>query len=177
MSSSPHKTHCKRSVDELLLSTRDDSTVHEIESENNNHKKIFKTFKSEAAGVSNEHVILKECSSHMLHSSEGGKKTKKKKCYEYGNYDRYYGYRKPTKNGDKRLSLMKSEHFENKDVLDIGCNNGFITLAIVQKFDPASIVGLDIDGDLISIARKKRVNFKREHSSSTKIHFEQVHES
>lgn len=44
--------------------------------------------------------------------------------------------------------------FEGKDILDIGCNIGHITLSIARDFGAKSIVGLDIDSNLISIARK-----------------------
>lgn len=44
--------------------------------------------------------------------------------------------------------------FESKDILDIGCNIGHITLSIARDFGAKSVVGLDIDKNLISVARK-----------------------
>lgn len=44
--------------------------------------------------------------------------------------------------------------FFGKDVLDIGCNIGHITLSIARDFCAKSVVGLDIDKKLINIARK-----------------------
>lgn len=41
------------------------------------------------------------------------------------------------------------ELFENKKVLDIGCNSGFITIEIAKLFHPISILGIDIDAGLI----------------------------
>jgi len=73
--------------------------------------------------------------------------------FQFGNYNRYYGYRN-TLNIDSRLQCLKKEWFEQKDVLDIGCNAGHITLAIAKDFQPKKIIGLDIDNSLIKIARK-----------------------
>jgi 7SK snRNA methylphosphate capping enzyme len=73
--------------------------------------------------------------------------------FRYGNYNRYYGYRN-THQTDARFDTLKREWFEHKDVLDIGCNVGHITLAIAKNFEPNKIIGLDIDLELIKIARK-----------------------
>lgn len=40
-----------------------------------------------------------------------------------------------------------------KDVLDIGCNVGHVTLAVSRDFGPAKVVGVDIDRTLIEAAR------------------------
>jgi 7SK snRNA methylphosphate capping enzyme len=44
--------------------------------------------------------------------------------------------------------------FQDKDILDIGCNTGHITLIVARDFKARSVVGLDIDKKLIAIARK-----------------------
>lgn len=52
---------------------------------------------------------------------------------------------------------MFSHHaylFENKDILDIGCNIGHITLCVARDFRAKTVTGIDIDPKLISIARK-----------------------
>ena len=36
--------------------------------------------------------------------------------------------------------------------MDIGCNEGVITLAAVQRFAPLSMLGVDIDDSLIKTA-------------------------
>ncbi|XP_071050508.1 7SK snRNA methylphosphate capping enzyme-like isoform X3 [Onthophagus taurus] len=80
----------------------------------------------------------------------------KNKQYQYGNYNRYYGYRNPNNELDPRLRCFSYHHdlFEGKDILDIGCNIGHITLSVARDFGAKSIVGLDIDKSLIGIARK-----------------------
>lgn len=69
---------------------------------------------------------------------------------------RYYGYRNPQNELDPRLRCFYHHRhlFEGKDILDIGCNIGHITLSIARDFRARSIVGMDIDKNLISIARK-----------------------
>ena len=74
--------------------------------------------------------------------------------FQYGNYKRYYGYRNPSREEDIRLKYFKSEWFEGKDVLDIGCNVGHVTMTVARRFKPKSVVGMDIDKSLIEIARK-----------------------
>ena len=75
--------------------------------------------------------------------------------YCYGNYDKYYGYR----NGgvfepDPRFCLLNKELFKGKDVLDIGCNTGQVTVRIAKEFEPRRIVGIDIDDSLVQTAWK-----------------------
>jgi 7SK snRNA methylphosphate capping enzyme len=80
----------------------------------------------------------------------GGKKI----TFQYGNYNRYYGYRNPSGKGDTRLKHFQAEWFTGKDVLDVGCNVGEITTAVAKFFRPRSIVGVDIDRKLIEQARR-----------------------
>ncbi|XP_056632638.1 7SK snRNA methylphosphate capping enzyme bin3-like isoform X1 [Diorhabda sublineata] len=78
------------------------------------------------------------------------------KRFQYGNYNRYYGYRNPHNETDYRLKVF-SHHpylFVNKDILDVGCNIGHVTLSIARDFHAKSVLGVDIDQKLISIARK-----------------------
>ncbi|KAL3268384.1 hypothetical protein HHI36_007500 [Cryptolaemus montrouzieri] len=80
----------------------------------------------------------------------------KDKKFQYGNYNRYYGYRNPNNEIDHRLKVF-SHHmylFEGKDILDIGCNIGHVTLSVARDFDAKTVLGIDIDDKLISIARK-----------------------
>lgn len=89
------------------------------------------------------------------------KRTKTK--YVYGNYNRYYGYRCEKNSEDIRLNAFKnySELFNNKELLDIGCNNGSITIAIAKRFPISFITGFDIDKGLIAAARKNVCNETR----------------
>ncbi|KAI8646781.1 Bicoid-interacting protein 3-domain-containing protein [Parasitella parasitica] len=53
---------------------------------------------------------------------------------------------------DPRLDLLDSGLFENKHILDIGCNSGNISIAIAKKYKVASVHGVDIDDSLVSKA-------------------------
>lgn len=78
------------------------------------------------------------------------------KKFIYGNYDRYYGYRAQNKM-DVRIEVFKKhpELFQDKDILDIGCNDGFITIEISCNFTPKSVTGIDIDKKLIGKAKQR----------------------
>ncbi|CAK8672777.1 unnamed protein product [Clavelina lepadiformis] len=73
--------------------------------------------------------------------------------FQYGNYCQYYGYRNPQKFKDIRMESFHKEWFKEKDVLDVGCNVGHLTLLIARDFSPRKIVGVDIDEGLIKAAR------------------------
>lgn len=60
------------------------------------------------------------------------------------------------------------ELFEGKDILDIGCNIGHITLSVARDFGAKSVIGIDIDKKLIEIARKNIKHYVK--SSETPPH-------
>ncbi|XP_029957080.1 7SK snRNA methylphosphate capping enzyme [Salarias fasciatus] len=76
------------------------------------------------------------------------------KKFQFGNYNKYYGYRNPGCSEDPRVRVFRPEWFEGKDVLDLGCNAGHLTLYIAKMLRPARILGLDIDSGLVHAARK-----------------------
>ncbi|XP_050322748.1 probable RNA methyltransferase CG1239 [Bactrocera neohumeralis] len=87
-----------------------------------------------------------------------------KEKFIYGNYNKYYGYRnKDSKYHDIRLEVFatRSDMFQNKQVLDIGCNSGLITMEVAKLFKIKSIVGLDIDRSLINQANKMLLRQKK----------------
>lgn len=79
---------------------------------------------------------------------------KRKEVFIYGNYRKYYGYRlNHNMDEDPRLKVFKREWFENRDCLDIGCNQGLMTINIAKKFHCRSIKGIDIDNGLVENAK------------------------
>lgn len=89
--------------------------------------------------------------------------------YQYGNYDRYYGYRNPNAIKDVRVeALTRQPHlFYDADVLDIGCNTGILTIAVARELRVRSIIGIDIDKSLINRARQYiSVEIKAQSNSS-----------
>ncbi|XP_038145024.1 7SK snRNA methylphosphate capping enzyme [Cyprinodon tularosa] len=91
---------------------------------------------------------LRQHQQHHSHIKEHQKK------FQYGNYNKYYGYRNPNCSEDPRIHVLRHEWFEGKDILDLGCNSGHLTLYIAKMFRPTRILGLDIDSGLIHAARK-----------------------
>lgn len=89
-------------------------------------------------------------------TARANKSTQSKNKYIYGNYNRYYGYRNANDFEDVRLIAFRKhiDLFVDKDVLDIGCNYGAVTMAIAKEFSIKFITGLDIDKNLIGAARK-----------------------
>lgn len=87
----------------------------------------------------------------LNHNSKKNKRPKK--IYQYGNYKGYYGYRLGNDHTeDPRLALLTKSWFAKKRCLDIGCNEGIVTLGMVSKFHTKSMVGLDIDEALVKMA-------------------------
>ncbi|CCA72051.1 hypothetical protein PIIN_05986 [Serendipita indica DSM 11827] len=75
----------------------------------------------------------------------------------HGNYHAYYSRKQnATGNLDPRLSLLPKDIFAGKRVLDVGCNEGWVTVDIAKFFAPFKVIGVDIDGDLIRAAWKRR---------------------
>lgn len=86
-----------------------------------------------------------------------------KSKYIYGNYNRYYGYRNSNVAEDVRIVAFRTcpEYFEGKEMLDIGCNDGAVTMTVAKELRPKFITGLDIDKDLVGAARKHLATVKR----------------
>jgi len=84
---------------------------------------------------------------------DAGRSNKKRSVYIFGNYRRYYEYRN-NNSPDPRLDALYSrlDLFKNKRLLDIGCNNGFITVEIAKRFGVRYITGFDIDDQFIKEA-------------------------
>ncbi|XP_028654058.1 7SK snRNA methylphosphate capping enzyme [Erpetoichthys calabaricus] len=76
----------------------------------------------------------------------------KQRKFQYGNYNKYYGYRNPGWCEDPRVRVLKPEWFHDKSVLDLGCNTGHMTLYLAKNCKPCKIVGIDIDTGLIHSA-------------------------
>nr|XP_039266667.1 7SK snRNA methylphosphate capping enzyme-like [Styela clava] len=115
---------------------------------------------------------------HKTHNNEGmssqsnNKKPSKRPQtahFQYGNYNKYYGYRNPEKFKDIRMENLKKDWFKDKDVLDIGCNAGHLTLLIARDYEPRKIVGIDIDDSLIRTARNNIRHYASARKSSTKF--------
>ncbi|EJD51139.1 Bin3-domain-containing protein [Auricularia subglabra TFB-10046 SS5] len=74
----------------------------------------------------------------------------------HGNYHGYYGKRVTDQEGDVRLALLPADFFSNNRVLDVGCNEGWVTCEIAQSRGASEVIGVDIDPDLVALAWKRR---------------------
>ncbi|KAI7835533.1 hypothetical protein COHA_010579, partial [Chlorella ohadii] len=100
----------------------------------------------------------------------GAKRPRRQQPYVHGNYHRYYGYRyfsngagssaSASSGGpeqgwqfeDPRLAVFERRWFARRRCLDVGCNEGLLTLALAARFGPRSMLGVDIDSGLIGKA-------------------------
>ena len=75
------------------------------------------------------------------------------RVFIHGNYHRYYGYRLGQAfSEDPRLGLLERNWFAGKRCMDVGCNEGLVTLGISMKFGARSMIGVDLDEHLIKRA-------------------------
>lgn len=60
---------------------------------------------------------------------------------------------------DHRLRCLDADWFRDKKVLDIGSGTGHVALAIARRFEPAHILGVEIDEQLVRAARQNIRHF------------------
>lgn len=60
---------------------------------------------------------------------------------------------------DHRLRFLDADWFRDKKVLDIGSGTGHVALAIAQRFEPAHILGVELDEQLVRAARQNIRHF------------------
>ena len=60
---------------------------------------------------------------------------------------------------DHRLAYFSKEMFSGKDILDIGCGVGHMSLCIARDFGARRVVGLDIDRKVVDTALKNKLHF------------------
>ena len=94
-------------------------------------------------------------------TSQKSSRRKIARCFRYGNYHRYYGYRVGETLEDHRVAHFRDEWFVDKRVLDVGCNEGLVGLSIAVRCRPRSVLGVDIDPHLVKKAREKLDRLKR----------------
>ncbi|CAJ1048329.1 SK snRNA methylphosphate capping enzyme [Xyrichtys novacula] len=101
-------------------------------------------------------------------SAQPPQKKKDKHRYQYGNHSCYYGYHgfygdrwegRVGVTEDPRLRLLEASWFSNKTVLDIGCGAGHVTLTVARRFDPAHILGVELDKRLVHAAKQNIRHF------------------
>ncbi|KIJ63202.1 hypothetical protein HYDPIDRAFT_29889 [Hydnomerulius pinastri MD-312] len=93
----------------------------------------------------------------------------------YGNYHGYYTKRPSVR--DPRLALLPETFFAGKGVLDIGCNEGWVTCEIAQSWGARQVVGVDIDDTLVRAAWKRRRSLWSLQSPELKIYSPKVMEN
>ncbi|KAH8832953.1 Bicoid-interacting protein 3-domain-containing protein [Flagelloscypha sp. PMI_526] len=72
----------------------------------------------------------------------------------HGNYHGYY-LKRPSVS-DPRLAILPPDTFSGKAVLDVGCNEGWVSCEIAQTLGAKRVVGVDIDESLIRGAWRRR---------------------
>jgi len=109
--------------------------------------------------MNNKKPFIFQSNQEQFYYAKGRKFNLKDQKFQFGNYNRYYGYRNQNQESDPRLAEFKREWFEGKTVLDVGCNVGFVTCQLAKDFKPKKIVGLDIDGELIKSAKRNIAHY------------------
>lgn len=82
------------------------------------------------------------------------RRPKKRHVCEYGNYRGYYAFRlqRAGFSSDPRLGALRREWFAGRRVVDVGCNEGLVSLHVAEALGAAAVLGVDIDEDLVQRA-------------------------
>lgn len=83
---------------------------------------------------------------------------------QHGNYKAYY--RKRCFDTEERIASFKLEWFEGKKCVDIGCNEGAVTLKLAEALMPNFIFGIDLDPRMIDAANAALKRAKHSASKS-----------
>lgn len=118
-----------------------------------------------AATASAPSTLVHSPTVDVLHTEnqQPPKRRPEKSKYQYGNHCSYKGFAALTDNNDVRLRVFKQYPylFQNKDILDIGCHAGHVSIAIGRMLNPKSVLGVDIVPSLISMAHRNLSMFVR----------------
>uniref|UniRef100_A0A8C9ZFD7 RNA methyltransferase n=1 Tax=Sander lucioperca TaxID=283035 RepID=A0A8C9ZFD7_SANLU len=96
------------------------------------------------------------------------KKKKDKLRFQFGNHSGYYGYQGSYGDAwegrvgaaeDPRLRLLEADWFRDRTVLDVGCGAGHLALAVARRFNPAHILGVELDPRLAHAATQNIRHF------------------
>ncbi|XP_055307581.1 7SK snRNA methylphosphate capping enzyme bin3 [Sitodiplosis mosellana] len=160
------------------IRTTSTSDADNSEEPNSNKRSDSSLFEQSKSGELHATVHKKECSPERaipIYESSNSTQTanntaafgfnKETVKYQFGNYvGQNCGLQNSIINlSDVRLTvfLRHAYLFKDKDILDIGCSTGHMTIAVGRKLNPKSIVGVDIDKKLISRARRNLRIFQR----------------
>uniref|UniRef100_A0A8C9ZGJ0 RNA methyltransferase n=1 Tax=Sander lucioperca TaxID=283035 RepID=A0A8C9ZGJ0_SANLU len=93
---------------------------------------------------------------------------KDKLRFQFGNHSGYYGYQGSYGDAwegrvgaaeDPRLRLLEADWFRDRTVLDVGCGAGHLALAVARRFNPAHILGVELDPRLAHAATQNIRHF------------------
>ncbi|XP_078101185.1 7SK snRNA methylphosphate capping enzyme-like [Sander vitreus] len=96
------------------------------------------------------------------------KKKKDKLRFQFGNHSGYYGYQGSYGDAwegrvgaaeDPRLRLLEADWFRDRTVLDVGCGAGHLALAVARQFNPAHVLGVELDPRLAHAATQNIRHF------------------
>jgi 7SK snRNA methylphosphate capping enzyme len=79
----------------------------------------------------------------------------KRNGHGHGSFPRYYVERGVSLEADldPRIRAMRPDWFNARRCLDIGCNSGDVAIAIARRWCCASMIGIDLDEQLVARAR------------------------
>ncbi|ESO05521.1 hypothetical protein HELRODRAFT_111074 [Helobdella robusta] len=76
----------------------------------------------------------------------------KSERYCHGNFNLFSSY-KNSHYHDKRLDSLPRDKFLDKEVLEIGCNSGFVSIKLSKDFMAKKVLGVDINEKLVNASR------------------------
>ena len=78
----------------------------------------------------------------------------------------------------KKMIIKRLPALKNANCLDIACGTGDISFLLAKKYKDGRILGVDLNEDMLNVAKKKRVNnnieFRQSDMNSLNINFDSI---
>ena len=156
-------TYLTTSIEPILQDSKNLNPEKEIENNIDRAKTIFESFDflSNYSDINGTIKTEKNKNFYKMHENLWQK--------IWPDYSSFQDYDKLVEYRGKRLDYNKiKKHFLNKDIIDLGCGNGSISMALLKR-GAKSATGIDFGKDNVSAAKKWAKSYKFQKKTKFKV--------